>query len=87
MTPPPHLGVEKFELCLKKHQASPTSHKQWCMPQMKPKKCPNQSWTKLEKHFQGYPCPPAVNTGDHLIPIKFNFSSREVHTMVGTGSQ
>ena len=60
--------MNNFESCLNKHQASP-NHAEWCMPQVKPEECLNESWTEMKNVFHGIRCPPvkvAMNAGDHF---------------------
>ena len=66
--PPAYLSVNNFELCLREHQASP-NHVEWCLPQNKPEKCLNGSWSELTNVFRGIGCPPikvAINAGTYL---------------------
>ena len=50
-------------------QASP-NHVEWCLPQNKPEKCLNGSWSELKNVFRGIGCPPikvAINAGNCLF--------------------
>ena len=55
--PPAYLSVANFDSCLKEHQAS-ANHVEWCIPQIKPNRCDNESWTQLKNVFRGITCPP-----------------------------
>ena len=64
MGPPAFLSVDNFQLCLDNRNVSSSS--EWCMPENKPEKCSNGSWTKLKSVFHGSACPPvkvALNAG------------------------
>ena len=64
MGPPAFLSVDNFQLCLDNRNVSSSS--EWCMPENKPEKCSNGSWTKLKNVFTGSACPPvkvALNAG------------------------
>ena len=56
MGPPAFLSVDNFQLCLDNRNVSSSS--EWCMPENKPEKCSNGSWTKLKSVFTGSACPP-----------------------------
>ena len=67
--PPAYLSVNNFELCLRENQASP-NHVEWCLPQNKPEKCVNGSWSELKNVFRGIGCPPikvAINAGTYIL--------------------
>ena len=70
MGPPAFLSVDNFQLCLDNRNVSSSSHVEWCMPENKPEKCSNGSWTKLKNVFTGSACPPikvALNAGMYYL--------------------
>jgi hypothetical protein len=49
--PPKYLSVEQFESCLATKEIL-SSYQAWCMPAVKPERCPVGSWAQLSS-FQG----------------------------------